>query len=323
MGGIFPVGADCHGAALLRIDGRGVCSGKGGKCRDTPGRVALCAGAWRGGRAACGGAKRRTGRRGAVAHGGAGAQPRAALQACMWCSQRGPLCGTRPAHYLGLCVGGMGVWSWLPDLTVLVHSSVWRPCRRGLSGRTTLSRARAGVEGRCRDPVGLVQAMRRDPWCVGTLGRGGCGGGVGRGAAMRRPQSVSARQLRGQGGTAQCETRRRSVPLGSARRRRGTMRGRAVERGGDMQGRDGGLRRADVVGLLCGAERGFTAVLCRGCTWGCVRVQHVTALRGAAPGRCTGLPQGAKGRVGRHGRRSQVTEQLPGVGGQGGWSHGA
>ena len=50
VGGICPMGADCHGAALLRIERGGVCSGKGAECRDTPGHgAALRRGvAWRG-----------------------------------------------------------------------------------------------------------------------------------------------------------------------------------------------------------------------------------------------------------------------------------
>ena len=108
-----------------------------------------------------------------------------------------------------------------------------------------LSRARAGVEGRCRDPVGPLQAMRGGWWCVGTPGRGGCGGGVGRGAALRRPQAVSARQLRGRGGTAQGESQRRSVAWGSARALRGAAQGHSAgTRRGAGRGRAGARRGA-------------------------------------------------------------------------------
>ena len=80
--------------------------------------------------------------------------------------------------------------------------------RSGYSACDPLSRARAGAEGRCWDPTGPVQAMRCGWRCVGTLGGFGCSGGVGRGAALRRPQGVSACQLRGRGRTAQGEARR-------------------------------------------------------------------------------------------------------------------
>ena len=136
--------------------------------------------------------------------------------------------------------GGGGVWACQPYLTVLVHSAVWRAGGTGQSGRMPVSRARAGAEGRCRDPVGPVQAMRRGWWCVGTLGRGGCGSGVGLGAALRRPQAVSARQLRGRGGTAEGEARRRSVAWGSARVPRGAAQGHSAgTRRGAGRGRAG------------------------------------------------------------------------------------
>ena len=145
-------------------------------------------------------------------------------------------------------------------------------------------------------PLGLCKPCIAASGAWATPGRGGYGGGVGRGAVRRRPQAVSARQPCGRGGTAQGETRRKSVACGPARAPRGAAQGHSAGTrrgaGGPARG-PGGLRRADVVGLPCGAERGFSAVLCRGCSWGCVRVQHVTVLRGAAPRRCTAPPPGA------------------------------
>ena len=200
----------------------------------------LCAGAWRCGGAAWGGAKRSAGRRGAVANCGVGTQTGAALWPGMRCRQRGALCRARLAHYVGLVIWGGGVWSCQPDLTVLVHSAVSRAGRTLRSGLTPLSRARAGAEGRCRDLFGPVQAMHCGWWCVDTLGRRGCGCGVGRGAALRRPQAVSARQLRGRAGKAQCETRRRSVAWGSASAPRGAAHGQSAgTRRGAGQGRAG------------------------------------------------------------------------------------
>ena len=97
------------------------------------------------------------------------------------------------------------------------------------------------------------------------------------------------------------------------------MWGRARERGGDVQGCDGGLRRADVVGLPSGAEPGFNAVqglivgLCQGtacdcAAGGCAGAMYGTALRRGVP----------EGRVGRRGGRRRGTEQLLGVAGRGG-----
>ena len=56
--------------------------------------------------------KRGAGRRGAVALGGVGAQPGAALGPGVRCRRGAALCGTRLAHYAGLCVGGGGGAAW-------------------------------------------------------------------------------------------------------------------------------------------------------------------------------------------------------------------
>ena len=49
VGGICPVGADCHGAALLRIESVGECvAAKGRSVGTHRGVVRHCAGAWRG-----------------------------------------------------------------------------------------------------------------------------------------------------------------------------------------------------------------------------------------------------------------------------------
>ena len=56
MGGICSVRPDCFGAALLRTERGGVCSGKGLSAGTRRGVVRHCAGAWLGGGVVWGGA---------------------------------------------------------------------------------------------------------------------------------------------------------------------------------------------------------------------------------------------------------------------------